>query len=193
MEIVMGEIPCVIFAGGKSSRMGRDKALLPFGSFATLTEFQLAKFRPYFKDIYISCKNRQKFDFEANFIEDLKEYKDAAPHVGLISVFEQLKSDAIFVLSVDVPFFEIQHFQKLYLALDSHEAVIAKSPNGTQPLCAIYKKSILPHLKELTEAKKYRFAHLFEKIDVAFVPFAEEEIFTNLNTPEEYEKSLSSG
>lgn len=180
----------MIFAGGKSSRMGVDKALLPFRGFNTLTEFQLSKFSPYFSNVYISCKSRDKFDFEADFIEDLTIYKDSAPHMGLISAFETLKTDEIFVLSVDAPFFNVKHFKKLYKYLDTHEAVVAKSPQGNQPLCAIYKKSILPHLKKLTDEKKYRFAHLFEKIDVKFVEFDDEQIFINLNTPEDYEKAL---
>jgi molybdopterin-guanine dinucleotide biosynthesis protein A len=180
----------VIFAGGKSSRMGKDKALLPFKGFDTLTQFQLAKFQPNFKKIYIGCKSKKKFDFEAEFIEDLKEYKDSAPHVGLISAFETLKSETIAVLSVDVPFFEVKHFEELYKYLGTHEAVIAKSPQGKQPLCAIYKSSILPQLKQLTDEKKYRFAYLFEKIDVKFVEFEDEKIFINLNTPEEYKKAL---
>ena len=186
----MYDIPCVIFAGGKSRRMGRDKALLPFGKFETLTQFQLAKFQPLFQKVYIGCKSKTKFNFEANFIEDLKEYEDAAPHVGLISAFETLKTDKIFVLSVDVPFFDITHFEKLYAHLYDHEAVVAKSPKGKQPLCAIYKSSILPHLKELIHEKRYRFAHLFEKLDIKFVTFDDEKIFANLNTPEDYKKAM---
>jgi len=180
----------VIFAGGKSSRMGVDKALLPFRGFDTLTEFQLSKFSSSFKKVYIGCKDKTKFDFEADFIEDLKEYKDSAPHVGLISAFETLDSDKIAVLSVDVPFFETKHFGKLYKHLGNHEAVVAKSPQGKQPLCAIYKNTILPTLKELTKEKKYRFAYLFEKIDVKFVEFEDEGVFTNLNTPEDYEEAM---
>ncbi len=178
----------MIFAGGKSRRMGKDKALLPFGGFETLTEFQLAKFKPHFQKVYIGCKNKTKFDFEANFIEDLQEFEDSAPHVGLISAFEILDVDAIFILSVDAPFFDIEHFEKLYQKINEHDAIVAKSPNGEQPLCAIYKKSILPHLKELTKEKKYRFAYLFERVDVYFVEFKDEDTFVNLNTPEDYKK-----
>ncbi len=170
--------------------MGKDKALLPFGGFETLTQFQLAKFHPHFQKVYVGCKSKTKFDFEANFIEDLKEYEDSAPHVGLISTFETLKTDKIFVLSVDVPFFDITHFEKLYAHLDDHEAVVAKSPKGKQPLCAIYRSSILTSLKELTHEKKYRFAYLFEKIDIKFVTFDDEKNFTNLNTPEDYKKAM---
>ncbi len=184
----MIDIPCVIFAGGKSSRMGEDKALLPFAGFDTLTQFQLSKFTPYFKDVYIGCKDKSKFDFNANFIEDLKRYEDSAPHIGLISAFEKLESAAIAVISVDAPYFEAKHFERLYDKLADGDAVVSKSPNGNQPLCAIYKRSILPLLKEMTAQKKYRFAHLFEKISVKFVEFKDEGIFTNLNTAEDYEK-----
>jgi molybdopterin-guanine dinucleotide biosynthesis protein A len=186
----MTNIPCVIFAGGKSSRMGEDKSLLPFGSSSTLTEFQIQKFQNNFKNIYISCKNRDKFSFNASFIEDLKEYEDSAPHIGLISVFEHLSDKYIFALSVDAPFFKYSHFQTLYKNLNNKtQAVIAKSPNGNQPLCAIYKKDILPTLKSLVAKKKYRFSHLFENIVVKFVEFENEEIFTNLNFQEDYRKA----
>ena len=170
--------------------MGKDKALLPFKGFDTLTEFQLSKLSSHFQKVYIGCKDKDKFDFEANFIEDLKEYEDSAPHVGLISAFETLGCETIAILSVDVPFFETKHFEKLYHQLDTHDVVVAKSPQGKQPLCAIYKKSILPKLKQLTLKKKYRFAYLFEEIDVKFVEFEDEEIFTNLNTPDDYKKAM---
>ncbi len=179
--------PLIIFAGGKSSRMGRDKALLPFGGYPTLTQYQLERFKPYFQEIYIGCKDKRKFDFEADFVEDLKNYEDSAPHIGLISAFEKLDTDTICVLSVDTPFFNVEDFQKL-LDSDKSEsnAIVARSRKGNQPLCAVYKRSILPSLKEVTAEKKYRFAFLFEKSNIQFVSFEKEELFINLNTPEEY-------
>ena len=179
--------PLIIFAGGKSSRMGRDKALLPFGGYPTLTQYQIARFRPACDAIYISCKSRNKFDFEADFIEDLPRYSDAAPHIGLISVFEQIDAQTVCALSVDTPFFGVEHFQSLLAHdTDDSDAIVARSPRGTQPLCAIYKRTILPHLKTLAAARQYRFAHLFEQIRVRYLTFPDEAIFTNLNTPDDY-------
>ena len=62
MNINPFEIPCVILSGGKSSRMGEDKSLLPFSSSSSLIEFQYRRLEPYFKNIFISAKN-DKFDF----------------------------------------------------------------------------------------------------------------------------------
>ena len=61
MNIIPFEIPCVILSGGKSSRMGEDKSLLPFGSSNSLIEYQYKRLKPYFKNLYISSKI-DKFD-----------------------------------------------------------------------------------------------------------------------------------
>ncbi len=187
----MHTIPCIIFAGGKSSRMGEDKSLLPFGDFPTLTEFQLHKFQPHFENVYISCKHKEKFDFQANFIEDNPLYQTSAPFIALISIFETLQCDEIFVLSVDTPFFETEHFEKL-LSHNKKEAsiIVSKSSSGTQPLCAIYKKEILPIMIELNQQKRYRFSGLFDKISTKYIEFADDEIFTNLNFPQDYKTAL---
>jgi len=171
--------------------MGRDKSLLPFGGYPTLTEYQIARFTPYFAKIYVGCKSKEKFDFEANFIEDLPQYKESAPHIGLISAFEQLHEEILCVLSVDTPFFSHEYFQKLLRHLTPEaNAVVAQSPKGYQPLCAVYRRSTLPFLKKVTHEKRYHFAHLFQLLSTVFVPFHEESPFTNLNTPQEYERTM---
>ena len=63
---------CVILAGGKSSRMGRDKTLLPFGGFATLTHYGAHKFGRIFERVFVSSK----FD---KFNPPLPLVKDASP------------------------------------------------------------------------------------------------------------------
>ena len=60
---------CVILAGGKSSRMGRDKTLLPFGGFATLTHYGAHKFGRIFERVFVSSKF-EKFDPPLPLIKD---------------------------------------------------------------------------------------------------------------------------
>ena len=57
------DMPMVIFAGGKSSRMGQDKALMPFGKYNSLAQYQCERLSKIFKNIYISSKTN-KFDFD---------------------------------------------------------------------------------------------------------------------------------
>ena len=139
----MFDLPCILFAGGKSSRMGEDKSLLPFGGFSTLAQFQYERLKPLFQNVYISTKTADKFDFKADFILDPLEV-DYAPTAGFVSAFRTLESERIMVLSVDTPFVDERIFQTL-LNFDNPQldAVIAKTAEGSHPMCGIYHRSLL--------------------------------------------------
>jgi len=62
----MFDLPCILFAGGKSSRMGEDKSLLPFGGYSSLAQFQYVRLSKLFTHVSISTKTADKFDFTAN-------------------------------------------------------------------------------------------------------------------------------
>lgn len=178
----------VIFAGGKSSRMGEDKSLLPFGNYPTLTEFQQVKLNTLFDKVYISAKEH-KFDFDCMVIED--NYTESSPLVGIISIFETLKVEEVFILSVDAPFVNKETIQRL---LDhnqrSLDVIVAQSPSGVQPLCGLYKRSILPLAYAQLEKGNHRLGDLLSLANTLFVKFDEDTPFTNLNHPEEYKKAL---
>ena len=178
----------IIFAGGKSSRMGEDKALLPFGGYHTLTEFQHHKLSTLFQKVYISAKDN-KFDFDCRVIEDT--YKESSPLVGIISIFETLNAEEIFILSVDAPFVNRDTIEKL-LSHNAHDwdAIVAQSPSGVQPLCGLYKKSILPLAYAQLEKDDHRLGDLLRLANTLFVKFDEDRPFTNLNHPKEYQEAL---
>ena len=181
------DIPAVLFAGGRSSRMGRDKTLLPFAGYRSLSEFQYARLGKLFKTVYISAK-ANKFDFQAELIED--RYAVSSPLAGIISVFESLDADEVFILSVDAPFVDEKVIDALMLHREKHDAVIANTASGKQPLCGIYRRSILPVAQESFKAGDHRMGNLLDRIDTKFVFFEEDAAFSNLNHPHEYEEAL---
>jgi len=176
----------VILAGGKSSRMGRDKALLPFGGYSCLAQFQYQRFLPFFEKVYISCKNN-KFDFEFKIIED--RYEDSSPLVALVSIFETLQVEKIFLLSVDAPFVDKDTIDKLFEASNNTDIVVAKSPNGIEPLCGIYNRSILEVAKKQLSQNNHRLNNLLKLLNTHFVEFQSEAVFLNMNYIEDYEKA----
>ena len=184
-------IPTILFAGGKSSRMGEDKALMPFQNYSTLSEFQYHKLQQWFDEVYL-CAKIDKFPFPAKVIQDT--YQESSPLVGLISVFKTLECEAAFILSVDAPLVDENVVKKLWDAYQedlkvekskSH-AIIAQSPSGVQPLCGIYKRSILPHAKTNFNAHIHRLKALLPKHTTKIVHFKDNTPFTNVNTQEEY-------
>lgn len=182
------DIPAVLFAGGQSSRMGRDKTLLPFAGYRSLSEYQYARLGRLFQTVYISAKNN-KFDFQSHLIEDL--YEVASPLAGIISVFESLDADEVFILSADAPFVDEKVIDTLMRNSEDHDAVIARTASGKQPLCGIYRRSVLLVAKENFKADDHRIGNLLNRVDTKFVFFEDETAFSNLNHPHEYEEAVT--
>jgi molybdopterin-guanine dinucleotide biosynthesis protein A len=180
-------VPAVIFSGGKSSRMGEDKSLLPFAGYGSLAQYQYERLLKLFETVYLSAKE-EKFSFAAPVILD----KDtgSSPLVGLVSAFETLPAEALFILSVDAPFVDETVIARLVTATAEADAVIAHTPQGTQPLCGLYRRSILPLAKAHLDQGMHRMNHLLRQARTTYVSFEEEAPFLNLNHPSEYEEAL---
>ncbi|MEJ2527806.1 MAG: NTP transferase domain-containing protein [Sulfurovaceae bacterium] len=164
----------IILAGGKSSRMGKDKALLPFRGFASMSEFQYRKLEKLFSNVYI-CAKEEKFDFNAAIIRDI--YPIHSPLAGLISIFETLDVDSVIK----------NQAQKS----SDYDALIALSPSGLEPLCGVYRRSILPLAKELFSKDIHKLNHLLKLSKMKEIAFEEQDKFLNLNTPQDYEMARS--
>ncbi len=186
----MFDLPCILFAGGKSSRMGEDKSLLPFGGYPSLSEFQYNRLASLFTQVAISTKTADKFDFKADFILDPAEV-DYAPTAGFVSAFRTLESERIMVLSVDTPFVDERIFQTL-LNFDNPEldAVIAKTVEGSHPMCGIYHRSLLGEFERMLREGDHRLGKLLASSKTRFVEFADEAPFMNLNHPHEYQEAI---
>jgi len=181
-------IPAIIFAGGKSSRMGQDKALLPFAGYSTLAQYQYERLQALFEKVYLSAKE-DKFDFPSLLITD--RYEISSPLAGIVSIFETLEVDEVFILSVDAPFVGKEVIEKLLeVNREEVDAVIAKSPDGLQPLCGIYKRSLLSLARQHLKENRHRLGYLLQKTDSIFVNFEENAPFLNLNHPHQYKKAL---
>ncbi|MDD2950530.1 MAG: molybdenum cofactor guanylyltransferase MobA [Sulfuricurvum sp.] len=182
---------CILFAGGKSSRMGEDKSLLPFGGFPTLTQFQYDRLCKLFTHVSVSTKTADKFDFDASFILDPEEVA-YAPTAGFVSSFRAIEDERIMVLSVDTPFVDDAVFQSLIDADERElDAVVAKTATGSHPLCGIYHRSLLEEFERMLREGDHRLGKLLASRHTKYVEFEDEEVFSNLNHPHEYQQALS--
>ena len=173
--------------------MGEDKALLPFADFDTLTEFQLHRLQKLFSTVYISCKDKNKFDFFNRdlFIEDTLASDVYAPTAGFVAIFEKLKIDKIFVLSVDSPFVGKSEISALLEAdVDEFDATIAKTEFGVQPMCGIYHQSLEKEFQKMLRDDNHKLGYLLKNSKTKFITFKDEKSFLNLNNPQEYQEAL---
>jgi molybdopterin-guanine dinucleotide biosynthesis protein A len=184
------DLPCILFAGGKSSRMGEDKSLLPFGGCETLAEFQYARLKKLFSSVHICAKSDSKFSFDADIVLD-PEGSDFAPTAGFIGAFNTLGDERIMVLSVDTPFVGEEIFRTLIDADGSElDAVIAKTASGTHPMCGIYHRSLQGEMERMLLEGDHRLGKLLAASATRYVLFEDEEPFANLNHPHEYREAF---
>jgi len=172
--------------------MGTDKALLPFGGYASLAHYQYERMQKIFATVYIGAKE-DKFDFSCKLIADSVNKECFAPSVGFVSLFEHLQAaERVFVLSVDAPFVDRSVIERLFAEdSDSLDAVIAQDASGAHPMCGIYHRSLLPHFRQMVQTDDHRLGKLLRTVRTKFVPFSDATLFVNVNDPKEYAEAKS--
>lgn len=190
MSIATFEIPCVILCGGKSSRMGEDKALLPFSNSKTLTQFQFERLKPHFKEVYLSSKTN-KFDFlidEKNIILDKEEV--FSPMAALKSIFDYFGAKGkIFIITVDTPFVGIDTIRTLIINSIHNDITLAKTLERKHNLCGVFDASSIDIVNKMIEEDIHKVGFLLQKQKTSFLEFKNENEFINLNNKEDYEKA----
>ena len=182
---------CVaILAGGKSSRMGKDKALLELNGRRFLD--QLAEEFKCFGEVFVSVDDKLKYESKKyRLVPDL--YKDCGPMGGIYSVFCACDAEALIVIPCDVPLISASMVKKMECQMEKGADIIITETNDGKihPLCGIYKRSLLPKLKECLEKKTYKMRILLSCGAVQYYKAGEESWrLTNINTPKDYNDFL---
>lgn len=179
-----------ILAGGRSSRMGRDKAFLPSPSDgATLIARQAALLRSLgIDDLLIS--GRVDVDYglpEARVVFDM--VPDAGPLAGLAAVLNAARHPWVLVIAVDLPHLTSAYLQKILTASHGTQGVVPHGPNGYEPLVALYPKSLLVEIESALAAGRRSLQPLLQaavangKLQAIPIEADEQTLFTNWNTP----------
>ncbi|RUM63015.1 MAG: molybdenum cofactor guanylyltransferase MobA [Sulfurimonas sp.] len=185
-------VPCVIFAGGKSSRMGEDKSGLPFGGYDSLLQYQYERLRTIFASVSVATKRTKVLPFSCPVIEDAHSSEAVyAPTAGFVALFEALQEERVFVLSVDAPFVSRDEIGTLLAHDHEHyDATIARTIGGMHPMCGIYHRSLQGTFQTMFRAGEHRLGAMLQRVRTCFVDFEQEAAFANLNYPHEYENAL---
>jgi molybdopterin-guanine dinucleotide biosynthesis protein A len=179
----------VILAGGMSSRMGRDKALLPIGEFSSLAEYQYSRLKPLFKNLYLSAKDN-KFPFDAPIIYDKSSFY--APILAISTALERLKSD-IFLIAVDMPFVSIKDIKNLieiYHNNREYDIYTFRVKGEIQPTASIYRYSSLKNIKKMAQLENYKLKELINISKTLFLDINSRDNFLNLNYFSNYEEAI---
>jgi len=182
-------IPCVILAGGKSSRMGEDKSLLPFKNKNSMIEYQYDKLSKIFQNIYISSKtNKFNFNKNLNIIID-NEQNISSPMVALKTIFEKIQDDKIFIITVDTPLIEKNTILTILENSYNYDIIIAKDRDKIHNLCGIFSKNIYSNILNLIKYNNHKINHLIKNSKHKILSFDNSNQFININRKEDYIKA----
>jgi len=185
------DLSAFVLTGGKSSRMGTDKAFLKIGS-QTLLELALGLAEAAAKEVRI-VGPRETFGRYATTVEDI--FRNCGPLGGIHAALKSSKTELNLLLSVDTPFITKGFLSYLisHVATDA-EVTVPRVGGRWQPLCAVYRRSFGDIAEVALRSGQYRIDALFGKVAVlaldetAWQPLGFSPLmFRNLNTPEEYQ------
>jgi len=180
-------IPCVILAGGKSSRMGKDKSLLPFDKFGTLIEYQYNKLSQIFSKVYISSKTN-KFNFKADLILDTTT-KTSSPMIALKSILEKINYSQVFIITVDTPLVCNSTIHTLINNSSDFDITVAQDNNKVHNLCGIFSTTQLNTINSYILEDMHKINHLIQQSNSQYINFENSNQFININTADDYKKA----
>lgn len=175
----------IILAGGKSSRMGKDKGLIEFNG-KKLIEYPLNLLSLFCNEMIISSNNEAYLQFGYPVIAD--EIEDSGPAAGLAAALKASSNEWNLVLSCDVPFVNEESIQYLISCAGNGVGTIPVHNGYVEPLVALYHKSFYHTLESCITGGNLQMRRIVDHPGTFFVDFTSllrenPKIFDNLNSP----------
>ena len=189
----------IILCGGKSSRMGADKAALPFGPELMLTRVVRLLGQIVEPIVVVAAADQELPELPTNVIVARDQRPEQGPLEGLHAGLSALQGlvDAVYATSCDVPLLENAFVERMIQLLGEHDAAVPVEGKFHHPLAAVYRTSLLPQVESLLAQQRLRPFFLFEQVDTLRVPVddlrqVDPDLNTlmNLNRPEDYRAAL---
>ena len=184
------KIYALILAGGRSSRMGKDKALIKLGG-KTMLENAVSFWQSMksIDQVLISVGPEDHFhDLPENTLPVSDLYEGKGPMVGILSAFEKTDADVLYVSAVDMPNLD----QAVLLPIpEDADAAVYKNKGRIEPLFGVYKRSIVPEAKQLIQSGTYKMRALLDRVTTTYfsLPSSQEHLFDNLNTVRDLQRA----
>jgi molybdopterin-guanine dinucleotide biosynthesis protein A len=178
----------VILAGGQSSRMGANKALLEVGG-EPLIERLARRFTRWFEQVVVVTNTPELFQFLGlPMVSD--RLPGLGPLVGLEAGLTASRFEHAFFAACDMPFVSEDLVRYLLTQAPDHDNVVPRIGGEFEPMHAVYTRTCLPVIAANLEARRLRLLALFDAVRVRVVEEAEvrqfgdpERLFFNCNTP----------
>jgi molybdopterin-guanine dinucleotide biosynthesis protein A len=191
----MHDVTAFVLAGGKSTRMGADKAFLQWGD-ETLLDHALKLAGTVASVVRIVGDAKKLGGLAFVVVEDV--YRERGPLGGIHAALSSTATELNLMLAVDLPLMQPEFLAYLVTQASESHAVVTV-PNvggGFQPLCAVYGRQFADTAGQSLRAGKNKIDPLFAKVSTRVIEEKElvcagfsAGIFRNVNTPDDLEQA----
>lgn len=173
-----------VLVGGRSLRMGRDKARLPVEP-RLLVEDVAAKLSCIAQSVALVGDSRLYSDLEIACLDDLR--RGCGPLAGIETALTSQRGELSLIVACDMPGLRVEWLEQLVTEASEEERIctVCRDAEGTvHPLCSVWKRNALPRLQRALDEGRLRVLDLIEELNPAYVSISE--AIPNVNTPEEW-------
>ncbi|HKV47039.1 MAG TPA: molybdenum cofactor guanylyltransferase [Candidatus Acidoferrales bacterium] len=191
------DVEAFILAGGVSSRMGRDKALLEFGGIPLVVNtVQLVA--PLVSRTTVVGPVEKYANLGLNVIPDrhssmrIETARSKGPLFGIVTALSNARTPWTLILACDLPYLTAQWLESLALrALESNaQAVIPQTAHGLEPLAAAYRSECAKPLAQLLASGTHKVTDALKALSVEIIPEKDSSVLKNMNTLADYNEAL---
>ncbi len=187
----------IILAGGKSSRLGANKALQLIGG-KTIVQWVIDRLATLTTEIIIATASGEAIPCSpAARIRTVADiYPAKGPLVGICSGLQASSGPRSIVVSCDTPFLSAGLLEYMTRISPVFDIVVPRTKDRVEPLCAVYSKNCVAPIRELLQRNELKIVELFPKVRVKYIE--EDEIdsfdpehlsFFNINNQADLEKA----
>lgn len=185
----------VILSGGRSRRMGQDKAGLSLDGQSFLDRM-VQELSPLVDGVYVSVDRAGRYPGRRE-LPDLRPGQ--GPLAGLETAFLRTGAETVFLAAVDLPFASPALAAKiLAMAGDGDACVIRRRNGAAEPLFGLYRRGCLPHLTACLDEGRRAVKALLDRVDCRWLEedelpeFDLDRVLWNVNTGEDFRWAVES-
>jgi molybdopterin-guanine dinucleotide biosynthesis protein A len=190
--VVQAPLTGYVVAGGRSTRMGRDKALLPWGD-ATLLDHAIARLARVCGDVRVLCGPSERYADRGRPV--VLDAAGGGPLAGLAAALDDAAGADALCLGVDLPNVTVELLAAIAGLDPGADAVVPATARGPEPLCALYRAACREPVAARVARGEFRMTSFWPDVRVrsmggaALLAFGDpERLFANVNAPEDYRR-----
>ncbi len=192
-----------VLAGGKSSRMGKNKAFLSYNESSFIEV--IARECEDFSEILISANQVEVFKhLGLKVLKD--EKKEFGPLEGIYQIIKEIDTEYVLILATDMPYIKRAFLQRFINILESLKdsqnevnempaCLVLRAEGRIQPLCSIYSKEALSEIEKMREKEEHKLRILFGRVVTRYVDIEDlgftVDMVANINTQNDYKELIN--